>query len=393
MNEPWDVAIIGAGPAGATAAIVLARAGAKVLLCDKKDFPREKVCGDALTPDALRVLARLGLLDEVSRRGRVVDAASGFSASRIEVRIPARFVTIRRVDFDAFLVETAVAAGATFEKLTVTSIDDPHTTPRVGPFTARVVLVATGADVVLAGRLGLPMGRPDGLAIRGYVRSPVEIDRLILSLDRAILPGYGWIFPLTGGEYNVGVGVFRRRAADGVNLRVHFTRFLESFPLAKALMADGAFVADPKGARLRCGLKESAMTVGRVVRIGESIGTTFQFTGEGIGKAMESAEVATRIVLEYLTTGDDACLQRYPAAIAAELKPKYRGYEIAEHVLSTAWVGDLLARRAAASPSIGRVLEGIVNETIDPVQLFAKVSTIPLPPGVRPFVSRLARGD
>src|SRR5262245_9935801 len=113
-ERPWDVVVAGAGPAGSTAARLLAESGHHVLLLDRRPFPREKVCGDALIPDALAALTRAGLLDRVLACGRSVATMEAVSASGIAFALPVRCVTIRRLDLDAILVDAAVAAGATF---------------------------------------------------------------------------------------------------------------------------------------------------------------------------------------------------------------------------------------------------------------------------------------
>lgn len=120
----YDVAIVGAGPAGSAAAIRLVREGAKVLLVDKKEFPRDKVCGDALIPDSLKCLRRLGVMDQVLSKGKKLDTAILYSPSRIEVQVPGEFVTIKRFDFDSLLVSEACASGVQFQNLAVSSIEE-----------------------------------------------------------------------------------------------------------------------------------------------------------------------------------------------------------------------------------------------------------------------------
>src|SRR6185295_13891760 len=108
-DREWDVVVVGAGPAGATAAAHLARAGRDVLLVDRARFPRDKVCGDALIPDAIGALDRLGALDAVRQRGQSIAATGVFSPSRIEFEVPGRFITLKRVHLDAIVAERACA--------------------------------------------------------------------------------------------------------------------------------------------------------------------------------------------------------------------------------------------------------------------------------------------
>lgn len=379
--DGWDVAVVGAGPAGATAAAHLAQRGHRVLLLDRRLFPRDKVCGDGLIPDAIGALERLGVLDEVKRIGHTAHVLSGYSPSGVRVDINGTFITLKRVMLDALLVRRAAAAGATLAQGVVDSLDTTHD-DRVElhvqghdwPIVARVALLATGANVDLATKLGrVNAPAPSGIALRCYVHSTERIDRLVLSYDRVFLPGYAWIFPLGNGEYNVGCGTFFRGAEHvEVNLRDTFTAFMKRFPLAQRLLANSSGMTPLKGAMLRCGLAGAAPFAGpRLLAIGETIGTTFPFTGEGIGKAMETAELAADIVNRALSTGDFSRLTELPDRITRELASKYIGYRVAESWLSRAWLTDLLARRAARSVAMRRAVEGLLNETIDPRAVFS----------------------
>ena len=194
-----------------------------------------------------------------------------------------------------------------------------------------------------------------------------------------MLPGYAWIFPIGDGEFNVGCGLFdreRRAPAKGrgraaANLRAIFARFTRDFPIARDLMARATSVTPLAGARLRCGLEgTSACGPGPVVAIGETIGATFPFTGEGIGKAMETGELAAEAVHDWLTGRDARALDEFPRRLAS-LAPRYTGYRIAERWLSRAWLTDFLARRVNASRFLHAAAAGILNETMDPRELFS----------------------
>jgi geranylgeranyl reductase family protein len=375
----WDVAIVGAGPAGTTAAHLLAKEGHAVLLLDRARFPRDKACGDALIPDALNSLRRLGLYEKVRQVAQQLDTLSAYSPAGIRVDIPGEFLTVRRVTLDALLLQDAVDSGATFHVAPVVSIDSRadrvHLTTRDGlTVTAKVGIVATGADTSLF--RGGPTPRPSGpsaVALRCYVRSPVSIDRLIISYDRSIVPGYAWIFPLGDGLYNVGCGIFYRHERQRrVNLRKTFATFVETIPDARDLWQARSSTTSLVGARLRCGLDASmAYNGARVIGIGEVIATTFPFTGEGIGKAMETGEIAAASVAESLRQGTTDALASFPTILQRRVAPRYRGYRRAENWIAQHWLADLVARRVQRSPSLGRVAAGILSETEDPRALFS----------------------
>lgn len=393
-NEPfgtalrqWDAIIVGAGPAGSTAALRLAAEGHDVLLVDKRAFPRDKVCGDALIPDALASLRRCGLFETVRALAYATDTVSVYSPSQIRVDLPGEFLTIRREHLDRILLEAARAGGAAFhhgEAVGITSDSDgvavalPDGAP---PLRARFGVLATGAEVSLLHTADmLRRRRPSGVAVRCYMRSSIGIEALIVSLDRSILPGYAWIFPMGGGEYNVGVGTFYHgRRNRGVNLRERFGAFLASFPLAQQLTERTTDVSPLRGARLRCGL-EGAVGCdarGRVIAIGENIGTTFPFTGEGIGKAMESGELAARQIHTALTTDALEPVRQFPTILDRELLPRYRGYKVAESWVSRAWLADSLAKRIKRSPALRRAAAGILGESVDPERVFRWRNLLP----------------
>lgn len=380
-RDGWDVIIVGAGPAGATAATCLAQHGHRVLLLDRRAFPREKVCGDGLIADAQRVLERLGLIDAVRRAGYTTRTLSAYSPAGIRVDVSGEFITLKRELLDALLVQRAISAGATFARAEITGVvaDAGSSTCVIAagvdrPFCATLGLLATGADLGLSAKLGR-VGRtaPTGIALRCYVTSPHKIDALVLSYDRAFLPGYAWIFPLGGDEYNVGCGTFFRNAAHiEVNLRDMFHQFTQRFEPARALLQSASNVTPLRGAPLRAGLQGASPCIApRWLAIGETIGTTFPFTGEGIGKAMETAEIAAGFTHDALQSGDVASLQGFPARIAADLSDKYIGYRVAERWLAHAWLTNFLARRAQQSARIRRAVEGLLNERVDPRRVFS----------------------
>ncbi len=376
-----DVAIVGAGPAGATAAIHLSAQGHRVLLLDKDDFPRDKVCGDGLIADAIGALRRAGLYEEVRGLGYETRLCTVYSPSRVQVDVPGEFLTLKRLLLDDLIARKAIASGAKFLRHRVTGIE-PQSNGSVlltvretdSPIRSRIVLLATGADVELPEKIGLVDGADhSAIALRCYVRSPVALDRLIISYDRSILPGYAWIFPLGNDEFNIGCGIFYNGNEHArVNLRDTFQTFVTEFPQAADIMRRAVSRTPLRGARLRCGLRGAATSgAGNILAIGETIGATFPYTGEGIGKAMETGELAAEIAHRALVSGDFNILREFPARLERELKPKFLGYRIAEEWLSRPWLNDFVARRIHKSKFLQDSVAGILNETVDPREIFS----------------------
>jgi geranylgeranyl reductase family protein len=380
-RQIWDVAVVGAGPAGSTAAIHLASLGHRVLLLDKEDFPRDKVCGDGLIADAIRCLSRVGLYEEVRRLGFATATGSVFSPSRVQFDVPGEFLTLKRIVLDNLIARKAVEQGAWLARARVKEVNPLadrtvalEIEGRGETVVAKVALLATGANVELSGKLGLlTQAGPSAVALRCYVRSRFSVDRLVISYDRSITPGYAWIFPVGNGEYNVGCGVrYDGNSGARPNLKQALSEFLNSFPLAVDLMKEAVSVTPVRGAMLRCGLGGARATgPGNILAIGEMIGTTFPFTGEGIGKAMETGELAAEITHQALTTGDFDLLGEFPRRVERELRPKFLGYQIAEDWLSRPWLNDLVARRIRRSRYLLDSVTGIVNETVDPREVFS----------------------
>jgi geranylgeranyl reductase family protein len=382
----WDVLVVGAGPAGAAAAYRLALAGFSVLLLDKKAFPREKICGDALIPDALSGLRALGLYETVRSLGLCVDRLTVISPSGIRVELPAECVTLKRETLDALLLQHGVAKGVAFRVAKVADLREGANgvTARVAgshrELRARIAVLATGADVALLDRLKMvERAQPSAVAVRCYVRSPVDISELIVSYDRAISPGYGWIFPLRGNEYNVGCGIFFRGAGSRkVNLRHVFDKFTKDTVQVRRLMQNRQATTPLKGARLRSGLDGAILGVGnRVVPVGEAIGATYPFTGEGIGKAIETAAVAAEYITQALEQDDLEPMRQLPGEIRRRLAPRYEGYLVAQRWLSRPWLADLVATRVRASSRLRDTAAGIINETVDPKVVFNWRTLIP----------------
>lgn len=377
----WDVIIIGAGPAGSVAALILAAAGCSVLLLDRHKFPRDKTCGDLIIKDAMDCLQRLGVYAELLPFGHQPAQTTLYSPGRVAFTVPQNYLTIKRIILDALLARRAVAAGVCLARGSAAGITvQPDGAATVSfhedapPQTGRYLLIATGADVTLAAALGM-ITRPkaSGIAVRRYIASPAGPDNLILSFDRCLLPGYAWIFPMGRNEYNIGCGIdYSQSPPAGSNLQHMFDRFLREFPVARELAARGEFTSPLRGARLCCGLTGTAFRgPGNVLAIGECAATTFPFTGEGIGKAMHTGEIAAHTVAAAIAAANPALLDGYERRINAELRPKYRGYQMAQDWLARPWLNDYTARRIRRSRHLQDKFVQVLNETCDPHEIFS----------------------
>ncbi|MDN3918887.1 geranylgeranyl reductase family protein [Pelomonas sp. PFR6] len=385
--ERCQVLVVGAGPAGSAAARTLALAGIDVLLVDQQPQGRDKVCGDGLIPDAHAALAKLGLLDAVMARAQSSGHVRCVGPRGGQIDVPGNLAVLPRRELDRLLCQGAQDAGARF--LAPARFEAPllegeqvvGALLKIGESRHEVradwVLLATGAVPKALIAAGLcERHTPSGVALRGYVRAPGLVGR-IKTLDvvwsRAVRPGYGWIFPAPDGCFNIGVGVTDSHSAvqgkgakKELNLRSIFDAFVADYAPAAALMREGELLGELKGAPLRCSLSGARWSRPGLLVSGEAAGSTYSFTGEGIGKAMETGMLAAEAIL---AGGNDAAVrQRYERGLSA-LKPRFDLYQRANRVNAYPWLADLLIWRAQRSPRLLRRMGGVLNETSNPGNL------------------------
>lgn len=393
QRETAEILIVGAGPAGAAAAHVLAAHGRDVLLVDRCTFPRDKVCGDALIPDALNALRCLGLERRVCAESRPSSSVRVYAPRGGYVSADVAVGCLPRRRLDQLLLQAALASGARIAAPYTLMQALEHEGTVVGAaFAARdgddaltvhanFTLLATGAAVRPLELFSVAERRsPSALAARIYVRVPhhvaSELRHFAISIDRAISPGYGWIFPGPENVFNVGVGYFTdsMRSPPSTNLRTLLARFLASFAPARHLVSRACSVSDVRGAPLRTALTGAALARSGLLVIGEAAGLTYPFTGEGIGKAIESGIVAGEIVARRSDNSQAArneVARNYAATIRARFDSRYRAYRLAQRWLSLPALSDFLAWRGTAGTYVGEQLRSLLLETADPRALFS----------------------
>ncbi len=387
-EERCEILVIGAGPAGAAAALELARAGVDVVLADQRVTPRDKVCGDALIPDALAALEELGLREAVRALACASGAVDLYAPDGSRVRIGGEILTLPRLALDHLLVQHAVAAGARYAApwSLVGFVEDGGAVrgarfeagAAAGPgptVHARLTLLATGASAAPLELAGLCLRRPaSGFAVRQYVRNrraAASLPAPCLVYSRAIRPGYGWIFPGPDATFNLGAGLFAGpRSAGGRNVRAVYRDFVEHFPAARELLADGEALGGLRGAPLRTALTGARPGRPGLLAVGEAVGTTYAFSGEGIGKAIASGLLAARLALQAAADGPGLA-QAYADALAEQFGARHAVYLRAERWLARPAFANLLAARARRSAGVRRLLEALLAETGDPRALFS----------------------
>ena len=338
MDSAFDVLVIGGGPSGASTAYWLAEAGHKVLVVERKKFPREKTCGDGLTPRAVRQLEDMGLggrlAAECLRYDGLRSIAHGVTLELAwpeHPDFPAYGYVVRRRDLDEMVADMAVKAGATLrtgaealepiieEGLVCGAQVRDTETDEISQVRARYVVVADGSNSRFGRALGTNRDRtyPLGMAVRGYFRSPRHAEPWIEShldiRDRHgdHLPGYGWIFPVGDGTVNVGVGLLSTFSGwKDINTSHLMEAFCETAPASWEISPETSCGA-PTGGKLPTGLSVKPAVGSNWLSVGDAAGTVNPFNGEGISVAYETGRMAAEVLDVALRTDNRFALQDY----------------------------------------------------------------------------------
>lgn len=359
-----SVLVVGGGPGGSAAAYWLARNGVDVHLVEKKRFPREKACGDGLTPRAIKQLLDMSFDFDGLDLHRVDGLRAYAGNLKLEMPWPEHSIypnwgaTMRRADLDGIVAGMAEQQGAVVEEGTTATaiatndtVTAVHLTNDDGERTVHpdLVIIADGSNSRFGRGLGASRRKdyPFGLAVRAYYESPNSDDRFIESqLDirdaqgRA-MPGYGWVFPLGDGEINVGAGLVSTfKGWKDVNTSRILEAYIASLP-EHWKVADATPHTKPIGGKLPMSLSVGPKVGSNWALIGDASGAVNPFNGEGIDYAYETGRMAARWVAE-AAAGDEGALASY----ARELEDVYADY----HRVARVFV------KAIGNPAIMRTL-------------------------------------
>ena len=347
MESPSTL-VIGGGPAGSAAAYWLAREGHDVTLVEKKEYPRDKTCGDGLTPRAIKQLQDMKFDFDVVEFHRITGLRS-FAGDDLMMELPwpdhSRFPNwggvMRRRDLDAQVATLAEKQGVriiekttanplvTEGRLTAVELQKNGHTEVVTP---RVTIIADGSMNRFGRELGTGRRKdyPMGLAARGYYASPRSTDPFLESQlnlrdsSGATMPGYGWVFPLGDGTVNVGVGLlstFKRwkyvntthMLADYAATAPEYWGFSEESKLTK-----------PVGGKLIMSFSRGPLVGSNWLTIGDAAGAINPWNGEGIAYAYETGRIAAELIGEAVGTDDLTLLERYPQHLQDEYGLYYK---------------------------------------------------------------------
>jgi geranylgeranyl reductase family protein len=394
----FQVLIIGAGPSGAACAYWLSKAGWDVGLLEKKRFPREKTCGDGLTPRALEQLKHMELIDEIKKfhvykglRARAFNKVLDLQWPKIDNYIDYG-VVVSRYELDAAVANNATKQGAQlFEKTEalLPIYEGDHVKGVVAKdykgdtfnISADIIVVADGSNSRLARSLGAKRDQryPLGLAIRTYYESPLDKTPWIEShLDLRdssgkTLPGYGWVFPMGNGRLNIGAGILNASGKfKGINTTTLMNSFVHQIKDLWQIDPDSA-VQNAVGGKLPMGLCITPRWGAGWVLIGDALGSINPFNGEGISYAYETGRLAANHIDTYLR--HDATQKEALDNYENDLVTTYGSYyEVAKwfvNLISKPHAMEILLRPGMRFKSIMKVVLQVMANLYEPGKLGA----------------------
>jgi menaquinone-9 beta-reductase len=382
MNS-YDAVISGAGPAGCSAALSLARKGYRVLLLDKVRFPREKVCGDGVTATSAALLEEMGVLELLRQRPESLNSFKGATfVSPGGTVVQGRIRQIGNLKGSSYVIPRTALDDCLVSRVkdhaSITFLDNTNVTGLIlegdsvrgittsaGDFSGRVVIAADGAYSKIARQLDLLNRNKNqqGFAMRAWF-SEVEglSDSIELCYDKAMLPGYGWIFP--AGKQRANVGVFLIcRFTDHRTLKRMFERFVNEYTYAsaklkRAVMEPGTLKSWP----LPLGSFPGRRGRGNVLLTGDAGSFIDPITGEGIYYALKSGQYAAEAVAHALKRNDEAgALKRYEQLWRGEFSARvyFPGY-VFQHFMNNSWFVETFMRYTAKKQSRADLLADVV---------------------------------
>ncbi len=385
-----DVLIVGGGPGGSTAALQLARLGVRAVVVEKAVFPRDKVCGDALSGKVMRVLERIDpqLVQLVNADARrmpswgVTFVAPGGKALRVpfsrETGVgEAPGAILPRLAFDALLFEAVKRNGVvqvfegTVAKRYTRTAEGWQVELEGGPSVqCRLILAADGANSHFARHMaGLPMEpRHHAAGVRAYYRGITGLDPqgfIELHFLKELLPGYLWIFPLPEGRANVGLGLRSDRVRERkLDLKAELHRLVTTHPSLKDRFAGAQAEGPAQGMGLPLGSKRLPLSGDGYLLIGDAGHLIDPFTGEGISHAMISGSHAAQVAHEALHKGrtDAAFLRTYDARVWKRLGQELAISTRLQDLAHQAWLFDFVVERATRNPALADTISSMFTD-------------------------------
>ena len=386
----YDVIIVGAGPAGTTAALYAHRLELKCILLDKAVFPRDKICGDALSGKSIRIMRELGILDELNNLdGSEINRITFGSPKNIQFdvnlkgtqnndQITKGFVIPREI-FDNYLFEKANAVADTrqgfsvkdliFENNYVVGVKGKTRSGKEEEFRAPVVMGCDGSNSIVARKLGLYEMEMDhtSVAVRCYYEGVKGLtDQIELHYVKEVNPGYFWLFPAGDGRANIGIGLSKsdmkkenrtlRQIMDEVTQTEYF----------KERFADAKQLERPVGWNLPLGSIHRKNHGNGFMLLGDAAGLVDPFTGEGIGNAMVSGQYAMEVAAKSKESGDfsEKAFAEYDELLWGEVGKELRTSTKLQSLARSKFLLNFVISRASRNEEVQNIISGMLSNEI-----------------------------
>ncbi len=391
--QTYDVIVVGGGPGGSSTALFLHQKGYKVLLLEKAKYPRDKICGDAVSGKSVGMLKELGLddqmetIDHAKVYGLIFSSPEGkmleipFPVKDDEGKTKPRGYVSRRIVFDNFLFSHAKQLVETREQFQVNDLildgkgsvigvkGNDLVTKQPAEFRSKFVIGADGVYSVVAQKANAEKIPEEHLceATRVYYKNVVGITPNIeIHFVDSVMPGYFWIFPLENGMANVGLGMVRKdRQKKGVNLVTETEKVIAEHPLFKERFKNAEKLSDIKGWTLPFGSFKRKLHGSGWFLVGDAACLVDPFSGEGIGNAMTSGKFVSEIIDEAIKTNNfsEELMMQYGKRLWAEIGPEMDTSYLLQKIGRHKWLLNLIVGKAAKSKEIRETISGmLVNE-------------------------------
>ena len=394
-NMIYDVIIVGAGPAGSGAALYAYRYGLKVLILEKEKFPRDKICGDAISGKSMTILKDLNLLEEACKLpSAIVDSVTFSSPDHLDVNIkffqeknrqlPSGLV-MRREVFDSFLfskvketgqdiIENFTVSDLIYENDKVCGVKGKDFQNKEYEFKGKIVIGADGFKSIVARKTGIYNHDPEHwvVALRQYFKDVKGLTKQIeLHYVDDVQPGYLWIFPLEDGKANVGIGMHHNSLKKrNIDLKQALKNAINS-PYFSERFADATPLEEPRGWNLPVGSLHRKCYGNGFMLLGDAAGLIDPFTGEGIGNALYSARVAMEVAKMAIDSNNfnEEFLAQYDKrlwnAIGDELKVSTKLQKIGRN----RFLLNFVINKASRSEKVKELISGMMANQIPKTKL------------------------
>ncbi len=386
VDNSYDVVIVGAGPAGCAAAYQLAGKGIKIAVIDKATFPRDKICGDALSADVINQFYRmdpgLAMKFESFAEKQGVNGVRFYApnSSKLDMDFQnpnhdkAAGYVAKRSDFDRFWFNqiTRLEGVSIFLEQEIKDIETTEkeisVETRSGGFVAKILLAADGAQSICRRLLTSDSIEKDHhcAGLRQYYQNVdfPEGQRIELHFYKELLPGYFWIFPLPNNQANVGLGILSSVVSKKrLNLKSKLEEVIANHPHLSSRFKNATPLEEPKGFGLPIGSKKRVISGDRFLLLGDAASLIDPFTGEGIGNAIRSGRLAAEHVAMAMAENDFSAKfnQHYDQLVYSKMWKELRVSRSMQNLLKYPQLFNFIVRKANNNQSIRTLLTSMLD--------------------------------